>query len=110
MRGGAESAGETGAVPLFAFPQEIHINSQIHPQLSGLYSRAKPDMNIQRPQFELWRERDWRCEWWVVSGRPLVRLYLGTHKVNELAAGPNIDLRQQTSEWHKAAHADRHHS
>ena len=58
---------------------------------------------------ELWRERDWRCEWWNIDGQPQVRLYLGVHQVAELTAGPRVDLRRQTAEWHAAALADRRH-
>lgn len=64
-------------------------------------------MKAERRDFELWREREWRCEWWSVDGLPQVRLYLGAHQVAELTAGPSLDLRRQTAEWHAAAVADR---
>jgi hypothetical protein len=57
--------------------------------------------------FEVWRERDWRCEWWIVSGQPQVRLYFGSYLVNELAAGPKLDLQRQAELWRRAAHADK---
>ena len=63
-------------------------------------------MTNEHRDFELWRERNWRCEWWTVSGRPEVRLYLGSFKVGELMAGPNLDLWQQAAQWRLAAHAD----
>ena len=56
----------------------------------------------------MWRERDWRCKWWSVDGRPQVRLFLGAQLVNELAAGPKLDLHRQIDEWLTAVHADRH--
>ena len=59
---------------------------------------------------ELWSEREWRCEWWTVDGRPQVRLYFGGHLVNALTDGPNLDLRRQTELWHSAVDADRHRS
>ena len=66
-------------------------------------------MKPERPGFELWRERDWRCEWWSVDGQAQVRLYFGAHQVAELTAGPALDLQRQTAEWHAAALADRRH-
>jgi hypothetical protein len=65
-------------------------------------------MQAQRCKVELWRERDWRCEWWVVRGRTQVRLYLGPHLVSRLIEGPRLDLQRQTDEWQAAVHADRH--
>ena len=65
-------------------------------------------MDTGRREFEMWRERDWRCEWWSVDGQPQVRLYFGAQLVNELVAGPKLDLRRQTTEWLTAVHADRH--
>ena len=65
-------------------------------------------MDTERRNFELWRERDWRCEWCIVNGRPEVRLYFGAQLVNELADGPKLDLQRQTDEWRSAARADNH--
>jgi hypothetical protein len=65
-------------------------------------------MDRARRDFELWRERDWRCERWIAGGRPQVRLYLGAYLMSELADGPHLDLQRQTEEWRNAVHADRH--
>jgi hypothetical protein len=63
-------------------------------------------MEKEHREFELWREQDWRCEWWSVGGEQQVRLYLGPYKVNELIAGPDVDVHRQMDEWRCAAHAD----
>jgi hypothetical protein len=65
-------------------------------------------MTTERRDFEVWRECDWRCESWIVGGRPEVRLYLDGHLVNELADGPKVDRRRQVDEWRSGVHADRH--
>ena len=65
-------------------------------------------MNIERRECELWRDGDWRCEWWsVAGGRHQVRLYLGPHLVSDLLDGPRLNLQRQTAEWRTAVHADR---
>lgn len=65
-------------------------------------------MKIERREFTLWRERDWRCERWIVNGRPEVRLYFGSHQMSELSDGPHVSLQQQTDEWLAAVRADCH--
>jgi hypothetical protein len=65
-------------------------------------------MQAEHRHVELWRERDWRCEGWIVAGRQQVRLYLGDQLVSQLIAGPSVDLQRQTDAWRQAAHADRH--
>jgi hypothetical protein len=56
---------------------------------------------------EVWREGDWRCERWRVSGRPQVRLYLSDHLVSDLLDGPKLDLQRQIAMWLTAVRADR---
>ena len=86
------------------FPQQF--TDQIH--RFGPYTRPPiRAMESEHRNFELWRESDWRCEWWTVGGRPEVRLYLDGHQVGELADGPQLDLRRQTDEWLIAVRADR---
>lgn len=63
-------------------------------------------MDTEHRKFELWRECNWRCEWWTVGGRPEVRLYFNGHQVGVLADGPQLDLRRQTDAWLHAARAD----
>jgi hypothetical protein len=65
-------------------------------------------MQTEHRHVELWRERDWRCEGWIVDGRRQVRLYLGNQLVSDLVAGPRIDLQRQTDAWRRAVHADKH--
>jgi hypothetical protein len=65
-------------------------------------------MPTERRDVELWRERDWHCEAWIVGGQPQVRLYLRDQLVSDLTAGPRLDLHQQTEAWLRAVHADKH--
>jgi hypothetical protein len=64
-------------------------------------------MKPEYSKFELWRECNWRCEWWTVAGQSEVRLYLDGHQVGALAAGAQLDLVRQTDEWLIAVLADR---
>jgi hypothetical protein len=98
-----------GSLPLFHDSQDFHNNSQIFSTGSPRILRAAPNtMKIERRDLTLWRERDWRCERWIVDGRPEVRLYFGSHQMSELADGPQLDLQQQTVEWLAAVRADCH--
>ena len=54
----------------------------------------------------MWRDGDWRCEWWSVDGHQRVRLFLDHFLVSELGDGPNLDLTRQVREWRAAARAD----
>jgi hypothetical protein len=65
-------------------------------------------MSIERRAFELWRERDWSCEQWLLDGRPQLRLYLDGHLMSELVSGPRINLREQSKQWLSAIRADQH--
>ena len=65
-------------------------------------------MQSELPRVELWREREWRCEQWIVTDQVQVRLYLGNQLVSDLMEGPKIDLKQQTDTWRCAVHADKH--
>jgi hypothetical protein len=92
-----------GPLPYFTcteFPQQFtdpfHRTATYTPRLMKFECRTR----------ELWREREWRCERWIVDGRMQVRLYFDGHLMSELADGPRIDLQQQTDEWLTAVRAD----
>ena len=63
-------------------------------------------MNTERRAFELWREREWSCEQWLLDGRPQLRLYLEGHLMSELIAGPQVSLSEQSKQWLNAIRAD----
>ena len=62
-------------------------------------------MKTETRDRELWRDGDWRCEWWTVSGQQEIRLFLGAYRVSVLPNGPGVDL-EQVDVWRAAAHAD----
>ena len=45
-------------------------------------------MKTETRDRELWRDGDWRCEWWTVSGQQEIRLFLGPYRVSVLPNGP----------------------
>ena len=61
---------------------------------------------MQTETREIWRDGDWRCEWWSGDGHQWVRLFLGQFLVSELGDGPKLDLQRQVHEWRAAARAD----
>jgi hypothetical protein len=63
-------------------------------------------MKTERRDRELWRDGDWRCEWWTINDQHEIRLFLGPYRVSVLPNGPGVDLWQQVDVWRAAASAD----